>query len=152
MHSYLQTLALCFFASVAPLVAQSLPEQPIAATTRSNYQYLLIAPTDHSKWKIIRIDSNASSKDAAELLYEGSQPFTPQASESLSKKLGYDVEKELISQWVASVIADGIGSVKKTVSAYYAKTGKPMFTGLTADVFRSQGVDPEARPPDTEFQ
>lgn len=139
-------------ASIAPLAAQSLPEQPIASTNRSNYQYLLLAPTDDSKWKIVRVDSNASSKDASEILYEGSQPFTPQSPESLSKKLGYDVEKALITQWVESVIADGIGSVKKTVSAYYAKTGKPMFTGLTADVFRSQGVDPEAAPPDTEFQ
>jgi len=144
-----KTLAIIFIATCG--YAQELPDNLVAQTTDSNYQYILYGPDEAGKWRIDRVDANASESAQTTNIYTGPQPFTPAPSKDVEKSLGYNVLTALLTQWVAGVVANGKDNLQVEMTDYYKKTGAPMFTGASADAFRAQNVDPEAKPTSDTF-
>lgn len=119
---------------------------PVAQAVSSNFTYMLMPPNTDGDWTIIQEDANAASSADTKTMYTGPFPFQPEPSQEILKTLGTDTVRSLITQWVATVLANGQEEAKAEFDEYYTKNGKPMYTGLTAEIFRSQGVDPEAAP------
>ena len=135
--------------SLDGLCAQSATaNNQIGQVADGSYQYVLYSATAKAPWTIVRLDLNGSSDQHPKLIYSGKNPFKPEPSSELRSTLGTQNLTSLVSQWVSGVLGNGKDAVTADFLAYYKANGKPKYTGLSAQVFRQQGVDPEAPPKD----
>ena len=123
----------------------------VAQANDSNYAYYLIAPSYKNAWSIICIDNNATTNTSQKTIYTGVFPFRPEPPSDLKAALGTPVLRSLITQWAANLLAAGHAAANADFMAYYEKNGRPEYTGLTAEILRSQGADPDIKPPSKDF-
>jgi hypothetical protein len=117
----------------------------VAQAQDGSFVYTVMPSTAKHGWYIYKAMATALDRPA-EILWDGKNPFAPHLPDDLVQKLGTPVARTLTTQWVMSVLSTGKDDVVKQFNQSWQDNGEAEYTGMTAEIFRSQGVDPESKP------